>query len=106
MSRIVRITANEARTLDRDDRPHGKNNSYTCMQCGHLGVFHTMGNAASFCQVKDCKCETWNMDYEDQVAREKAALSALYEKAYSPWRWLLPVVVAVGGFAIGYYWPF
>lgn len=71
MHRVVKVTALEAVTLSE---------SNYCMQCGHRPVFHTMGAAASFCQVKGCHCEVWNMDYETQQRREKAEREALEER--------------------------
>ena len=99
MPRIVRITANEARTLDRDKDPHGRNNAYTCMQCGHLTLFHQQNPAAMFCGVKDCKCETWDMDYDEVVQRKRDAEEARWGEVVRArrrsWIAMLIAIVAV-----------
>ncbi|HEY6036966.1 MAG TPA: hypothetical protein VIV58_21955 [Kofleriaceae bacterium] len=97
MPRIVRLTANEARTLD--PKPFERQNY--CMSCGHLPGFHTIGSHASFCTVVDCDCTTEDLDAREQDDLRAEERLWLYRKAYSPWRWIAPLIGCLVGIAIG-----
>lgn len=102
MPRVVRLTANEARTLDPDPmRPQ-----HTTFQCGHLPAFWEWARAMRRCVVVDCTAEVWDMDYEERERREQAELDALYRDLASArrWQWIGGLLMLVLGLATGWMW--
>lgn len=98
MPRVVRLTANEARTLDPD--PMRKQNYK--MNCGHLPVFEDNHPAMRRCSVVDCKYEVEDMDFYDRQTREEEYKLELRRKIRNlvRWNWAGAVLIGVA-FVLG-----
>lgn len=102
MPRVVRLTANEARTLDPDLL---RKQNYT-FACGHLSAFWEYARAMQRCVVVDCKAEIWDGDFEEMQRREQAELRALYRELARArrWQWIGGLLMLGLGLVTGWMW--
>jgi hypothetical protein len=106
--RVVKISVDEARTLDRHrDDPLSKNTGYCCFQCGHLSIFHLQLKHLSMCNVLDCECSTEDWDAKEQERNYEYQRAFLRNYYASSWRFWTPMIgFLLGGFITAVVWWF